>query len=213
MKNILSKYSHISFDLDGTLVHTIPAYRHKIVPMVVRKLSGTILNSHSVDKFWFEGVRDKTIQEDFNLKPDIFWDSFREIDTPEARSAHTFAYPDAERALIKLKDMGKTISIITGAPHWIAAMEIEKLNGAPHDFYLSLNDVKFGEKPDPAGFLYVLENLKKKPKDTVYIGNSSEDAYFAQKAGADFIYLERKEHEFSLEKEAIATIQSLDELF
>jgi len=146
MKNILSKYSHISFDLDGTLVHTITEYRHKIVPEVVKKLNGTIANSHSVDKFWFEGVRDKTIQEDFNLNPSVFWDLFKEIDTSEARSAHTFAYSDAERTLIKLKDMGKTISIITGAPHWIAAMEIEKLNGAPHDFYLSLNDVKFGEK-------------------------------------------------------------------
>jgi len=69
------------------------------------------------------------------------------------------------------------------------------------------------KKPNPAGFLFVLENLKMKPKNTVYIGNSSEDAYFAQKTGADFIYLERKEHEFNLEKEAIATIQSLDELF
>lgn len=34
-EKILQEYKHISFDLDGTLVHTLAAYRHKIVPDVV----------------------------------------------------------------------------------------------------------------------------------------------------------------------------------
>lgn len=210
---MIQKYKHISFDLDGTLVHTIPKYRHKIVPKVVKVLGGKILNKHSVDKFWFESNRSVIIKNEFNLDPDIFWKLFREADLPEKRSAHTKAYQDAEIILRKLKNAGKVTSIITGSPHWIAKMEIEKLNGAPYDYYLSIHDSEFDEKPDPRSLNFVLDKLKIKPQETVYIGNSNEDAYFAKNAGTDFIYLERKEHKFDLRDYSIATINNLEELF
>lgn len=210
---MLKKYKHISFDLDGTLVHTVPEYRHKIVPEVVEKLGGTIKEKHSIDRFWFEGGRDLIIQNEFGLNPPDFWKLFREVDLPESRSAHTRAYDDSERNFRKLKAMNKTISIITGAPHFVAQLEIEKLNGAPYDFYLSIFDNKFKPKPDPGSLQYALKKLDMKPAETVYIGNSNEDAHFAKNAGVDFIYLERKEHQFDLKDYAIATIHSLDELF
>jgi HAD superfamily hydrolase (TIGR01549 family) len=208
----LEKYKHISFDLDGTLVHTVEEYRNKIVPEVVQKLGGEIKDKKAINRFWFEGNRDETICKEFGLTPPVFWKLFRELDTPEKRSARTFAYPDAEKALRKLKSQGKVISIITGAPQWIAKMEIEKLNGAPCNFFLSLTSSKFGNKPDPAGFLFALEKLKINSQNTLYIGNSNEDASFAQNAGVDFLYLERKEHSFSLSDYSIGEINSLDQL-
>jgi phosphoglycolate phosphatase len=209
---MLQKYKHISFDLDGTLVHTLPKYRQKVVSLVIEHLGGKILNLHSIDKFWFEADRNKIIRNEFDLDPKLFWDLFSKKDLTEKRSAHTFAYPDAEPALRKLKDMDKKISIITGAPHRIAQMEIKKLNGAPHDYYLSL-DKKFNEKPDPTGFWHVLKKINCQPSETVYIGNSNEDALFAENAGVDFIYLERKEHQFYLGKNSIARIHGLNKLF
>lgn len=210
---MLKKYKHISFDLDGTLVHTIPEYRHKIVPEVVSQLGGTIKDVLLIDRFWFEPDRNKLIQDEFGIQPDKFWELFRIMDHSENRSANTRAYDDAERTLRKLKNDNKTISIITGSPHHIAEMEIKKMNGAPHDFYLSILDKKFIEKPDPNSLDYVLKKLSINPNETVYIGNSSEDAYYAKNAGVDFIYLERKEHNFDLKDYAVAIINSLDELF
>lgn len=211
-KNILSKYKHFSFDLDGTLVHTIPEYRHKIVPEVVRSLGGSIDNKYSIDRFWFESGRNKIIESEFKVDPNLFWELFRKADLPANRSKHTYGYQDAEPTLRKLKSMGKVISIITGAPHWIAQMEIGKLNNAPHDFYLSINDSRFDEKPNPDSFYHALEILKNKPKESVYIGNSNEDAYYSKNAGVDFIYLERKEHKFDLKDYAITTVQTLEDL-
>lgn len=210
---MLKKYKHIAFDLDGTLVHTLPEYRHKIVPEVVSQLGGTVDNIRSVDKFWFEAGRDTTIQNEFHIEPDRFWQLFRTMDSTEKRSAHTQAYADVEKTFHKLKDSGKIISIITGAPHYIAKMEIEKLNGAPHDFYLSIFDNNFAEKPDPESFFHVLKKLNVNPAETVYIGNSNEDAYYAKNAGVDFIYLERQKHDFNLKDYSIEIIHSLDELF
>ena len=111
---MLSKYKHISFDLDGTLVHTIQEYRYKILPKVVEKLGGTIKEKRSMDRFWFESGRNKTIQEDFNVNPSSFWPLFRTLDTPEKRSHHTYAYDDAERSLRKIKKSGKILSIVIG---------------------------------------------------------------------------------------------------
>ncbi|MFH1183117.1 MAG: HAD-IA family hydrolase [Candidatus Moraniibacteriota bacterium] len=208
----LDKYKHISFDLDGTLVHTLEEYRFKVVPKVVKQLGGKIKYKHSVNKFWFEAGRDKTIKEEFNLDPETFWDLFKKIDTPNKRSSHTFAYPDAEPTLRFLKKINKIISIITGARDWIARMEIEKLNGAPYDFYLSLYDSDFNEKPDPAGLKFAMKKTQTNPGETLYVGNSNEDAYFAKNAGVDFLYLCRKEHNFDLRDYSIGKIHSLDEL-
>jgi len=209
---MLKKYKHISFDLDGTLIHTLPEYRHRVVPLVVRRLGGKVSDSHSVDRFWFEADRDQIIKNEFGLSPKKFWDLFLKNDSPKKRYHHTKPYEDSELSLRKIKELGKIISIITGAPHWIAQMEIQKLNNSPIDFYLSL-DEKLPVKPDPQGMLLTLKKLKMKPIETVYIGNSNEDARFAKNAGVDFIYLERKEHQFDLEKESIATIHSLNDLF
>lgn len=209
----LDKYRHIAFDLDGTLVHTVPEYRHRVVPMVVSALGGTVRDTRAVDRFWFESGRDEIIKNEFGLAPAAFWTLFRATDSAAERTLATVAYADAERALRRLKEMDKVISIITGAPHWIARMEIAKLNGAPHDFYLSITSSKFSEKPNPTSLYYALGELAVEPRETLYIGNSNEDAYYAKNAGVDFMYLERKEHQFDLKDYAVSTIRSLDELF
>lgn len=210
---MLSKYKHISFDLDGTLVHTVPEYRYKLVPQVINQLGGTVPDNHIVDRFWFEAGRDDLIKKEFRLNPEDFWKLFVASESLDERAAHTRVYDDVEQVLHKIKQLDKTISVITGAPHKIAELEVAKMNGAPCDFYMSIYNAGFDRKPDPASFHFVLEKLNFAPHETVYIGNSNEDAYFAKNAGVDFIYLERKEHDFDLEDYSVAIIHSLEELF
>ena len=139
---------------------------------------------------------------------------FRKIDSAEHRAAHTFAHEDSVRSMLKLKDLGKKISIITGAPTFIAELEIKKLERTSYDHYTCLrDDGPYAKKPDPRGMHFVLEKLQHKPHETLYIGNSNEDAEFAKNAGCDFLYLERKEHEFENTDWMVGVIESLDELF
>lgn len=211
---MLEKYKHVSFDLDGTLVHTISDYRYWIVPFVVKKLGGAISSLSAADEFWFEADRDETVSQKFKLNPETFWQLFKQIDTPRRRSKFTFAYHDVEDCFWRLNKMSKLISIITGAPLWISKMEVRKLNNAPVDFYLATNThKKLKAKPDPSGMYYVLERLAVSAQETVYIGNSNEDAIFAKNSGIDFIYLERQEHKFYLKNSAIAIIKTLNELY
>ena len=209
---MIQKYRHVSFDLDGTLVHTVPEYRHELVPRVVAKLGGRVREPRSIDRFWFESSRANIIRNEFELDPKKFWDLFHALDIAEERAHHTWLYPDAEPTLQELKRRGKGLSIITGAPQWIADMEIGKLTGVTCDYCLSITHSPYSEKPDPASFVHVMQHLGLEPHDVIYVGNSNEDAYYAKNAGVDFIYLERKEHEFDLKDYALATISSLSEL-
>ena len=209
---MIKKYKHISFDLDGTLVHTIPDYRHRIVSEVIATLGGRTAVKKDIDKFWFDADRDEVVKKKFGLEPDDFWLLFRQLDVPAHRSAQTFAYDEAEACFRKLKDCGKTISVITGAPENIARMEIAKLNGAPVDILLALAWSDFPSKPAPDGLRFVLNELKMDLADTVYIGNGKEDADFARNAGVDFIYLERQPHDLDFSGQVIKTIRSLEEL-
>jgi len=213
IKKMIKKYRHISFDLDGTLVHTFPEYRYRLLSVVTKILGGKVPANRDIDRFWFENARDEIILKDFGFKVDEFWEVFRKMDDPKERALNTDAYPDSEITLRKIKEAGKIVSIITGVPHIIAEFEIKKLNEAPVDYYLSIFDRGFEQKPAPESFRFVLNELETKPEETVYIGNSNEDAYFAKNAGVDFIYLERRQHEFDSKDWIIETIHSLEELF
>ncbi len=210
---MISKYNHISFDLDGTLVSTLPEYRQRIVPCVINNLGGMVGHPDLIDKFWFEPNRNEFISKNFKLDPDKFWRLFRELDKIEERAASTKVFNDVKKSLERLKKENKIISIITGAPQNIAKMEIEKFSKCHLDYQYSIDCKKFKEKPAPESFLFVLEELKSLPKDTVYIGNSIEDALYAKNSGVDFIHIERNEHHYDLKEHAIGVINSLEDLF
>lgn len=208
----LRKYTHFSFDLDGTLVHTVPEYRYAVVPEAAKRAGGVAYDTKIIDKFWFESGRDRILAEEFGIDPETFWSHFRTIDTPEYRSEHTRAYEDSEPTLQLLQTLGKTISIITGAPERIATMEIKKLRNVKIDHFTSLAWSNFSHKPHPGGLTHTLTQVKKTPNETLYIGNSNEDAEFAKNAGVDFVYIERKEHSFSFGNSILGTIHSLSDL-
>lgn len=210
---MVTSYKHISFDLDGTLVHTISQYRHTIIPVIVSRLGGRIPHPRSIDRFWFESHRDEVITRDFNLDPSAFWKVYNEIDTADGRASHTYAYDDAAPALQRLALMGKKISVITGARALVAQKELAKLGSVNIHYLCSTTGHGFREKPHPESLYHVLETLKVVPNETLYVGNSNEDAFFAKNAGVDFVYLERKQHEFDNTEWIGKTIHSLAEIF
>ncbi len=204
-------YKHISFDLDGTLVHTAPEYRYAVVPQVVDDLGG-VWTKETIDKFWFEANRSDTIQGGFELDPEIFWDQFRKMDTPELRMKSTFAYPECVAVLRRLKASGKTVSILTGAPRCLAEVEIALLGDVDIDHICPIGDSGFSDKPCPDSLHHALRTTGHLPHETLYVGNGAEDALFAQAAGCDFVLIDRGEHEVALIPDH-CRISSLEELF
>ncbi len=209
---MLDKYRHISFDLDGTLVHTVSEYRHGLVPKIVKRLGGRVRDPHDVNRFWFEGDRTTIIQQCFGLDPKIFWDAFHREDDPGVRANFTRAYDDVFETLTELKARGKVVSIITGSPDYVADVEIAKLGDVNIDLIHSTTSGVFPGKPDPAAMHFILRQLKLTPADTLYVGNSDEDVFFAKNAGVDFVHIDRGEHWFEWGNVAVRSIKRLTEL-
>lgn len=115
MKNLLTKYTLIVFDLDGTLVHTTAEYRYFVVPRVLERLGQdeTKISLKSIDKFWFDGDRDNTISEHFKVDPYKFWKTFHKYDLPQARKRFTRPYEDVLPALKAFKKRKKLLAIAT----------------------------------------------------------------------------------------------------
>ena len=53
------------------------------------------------------------------------------------------------------------------------------------DFIVGAENVKI-EKPNPEGLLWVMDHLKLKKEEILYVGDSLVDAQTAQNAGVDF---------------------------
>jgi len=208
---MISGYKHISFDLDGTLVHTMTEYRHKMISAVVKELGGNS-NPQSIDEFWFRPDRSKLVLEQFGVDPDLFWKTFGLHDTAEHRKPFTVVYPDVIPILKKINELRKTISIITGAPQWIADVEIAKLEGVSIAHSLALNGSRFVGKPCSDSMNHVLSELGHKPEETIYIGNGAEDALFAEAIGCAFVLVDRGEYPV-IHHRPLPTIKTLDELF
>ncbi|MDP3995243.1 MAG: HAD family hydrolase [bacterium] len=213
MAALLDNYTHISFDLDGTLVHTVPEYRFDVVPRTIRELGGHVPQDEAIiDQFWFTSGRDEVIAEHFGIEPEVFWDHFHSIDDAKTRAEYTSPYDDVAPVLRALKKSGKTISLITDAPDFIADLEIAHLPPNMFDCYISNASHGFTQKPDPESMAHALKQISATPSETVYIGNSMGDAVFAKNAGVDFIFADRKEHASDAHLHARHHIHSLADL-
>lgn len=212
MKNLINKYTLIVFDLDGTLVHTTAEYRYSVVPKVIQKLGQdpNKIALKDVDKFWFDGERNTTIKQCFKVDPYFFWKTFHKYDVPKERKRYTMPYEDVLPALNDLKEKGKILAVTTGAPKWIAQMEISLL---PPDLFtkvISVTSTRYKNKPHPQSLLACIRFCKKNVEESLYIGNSDDDAIYAKAANVDFLYIGRRKHSFSRSK--VATIHSLLDL-
>lgn len=208
---LLEQYQHFSFDLDGTLVYTVKEYRYPTISRAVLELGGRVQSEHDLDRFWFESGRDRIVRQRFGVQPEKFWQRFQEIDNPQERARHTFVYEDTIATLKILRDAGKKISIITGNRESNARLEMAVLADAPYDYFLPLHE-NFPSKPHGASLHTVITDLQVTPEETVYVGNSNEDVYYAHNARVDFIYLERGEHLMNIRTPIRARIFSLQQL-
>ena len=209
---IIDKYTLVVFDLDGTLVHTKAEYRYLLVPKVLKHLGkNPRIDLRLIDKFWFDGNRNTTIQNDFGCDPMIFWRTIHKVDDMKERDKYTYVYNDVHEAIYMLAKIGKVLAITTGAAKKLANFEADLL---PRELFTTITPIRsshYKDKPHPGSLLGCLKLCKANLNEAVYIGNSSEDCEYSANAGVDFIYLDRSEHDFK--GGSVSTIHTLLELF
>lgn len=203
-------YRAFIFDLDGTLVHTLPEYRYLIVGKTLSSFGKTASKKH-IDKFWFKTGRDSIIREKFVIDPDMFWKEYEKHDTPELRKLFVRLYKDIE-FIKELKQKGCKIGIVTGAPKFIIDMYMELIGRENFDAVIRAQlDGGIRPKPHPQGLKKCLSVLGAKEDEAVFIGNAEEDILAAQNIGVFDVLLDRGEHEVKGINPSL-TIKSIYEL-
>lgn len=189
-------YRAVLFDLDGTLVHTLPEYRYSVVPKTLSEFR-VVATNNDIDRFWFGNLdRDVVIRESFGIEPSLFWKAFRKHDYPKLRQEKSKAYPDTD-IIKELRQNGYKIGIVTGAPAHIAFPEIELLGEENFDgIILAHTENGIRPKPHPEGLEACLKLLGVRNNESIYVGNGDEDIESSKAAGILDVLVFRREHNF-----------------
>ncbi len=180
------KYKAMIFDLDGTLINSLPyhflAFKDLLLEHDIR------INDSHLKKMMGMPTTDilKELKKKYRFKENVH-------DLREERRYHYFkflgrrniVFPKVKETLKKLRFNYK-IAVATGSSKVIFMHSTDKDFQDVFDFVATINDVKKG-KPYPEQFLYTAGRLRAKPKDCVVIGDSIYDAIAAKRAGMDFI--------------------------
>lgn len=180
------KYKAIIFDLDGTLIDSLPLHvrafqdllkERKI--LVSKSVLDSLMGTPATNIFQF-------LKKNYGLKGNI-------TDLREERRYHFFKildhkniiFPGVMKLLPKLKRKYK-IAIATGSSFSTYSHSTPKNFQDLFDFSVTINDVKKG-KPHPDQFLLAAKKLNVKPERCLVVGDSTYDAIGAKRAGMDFV--------------------------
>ncbi|RLI98117.1 MAG: hypothetical protein DRP00_02665 [Candidatus Aenigmatarchaeota archaeon] len=201
------------FDLDGTLVYTLPSFKYEVMVKTLSELGMNVFRKDEIDEFWYGTDRDKIIEKYFRVEPQRFWEIFSKYNKPERRVEYTEVYEDVH-VLRSLKEKYKLkLGIITSNPYPIAKKEVELLEREGIEFDSIVTPNYPEEKPKPNAKLVerCLKELGVEKKDVVLVGNGKEDWLLAKNAGIPFILIEREDNKLEIEGNC-EKIKSLYEL-
>jgi HAD superfamily hydrolase (TIGR01509 family) len=207
------KYKAIIFDLDGTLINSLPyhflAFKDLLLEHDIR------IDNRHLKKLMGMPTTDilKELKNKYKFKENV-------QDLREERRYHYFKFLGMRNIVFKgitatLKKLrfNYKIAVATGSSKVVFAHSTDKDFQDVFDFVATINDVNKG-KPYPEQFLYTARNLHVKPNDCVVVGDSIYDAIAAKHAAMDFIGVTTgyNKKQILAEYGAVKVLKSVNEL-
>jgi len=181
-------YSHIIFDLDGTLIESLPGIatalnaalaEHKLPTHstdAIRSFIGD--GSHSLCARAAEDQNESTIEQ-------VHQSFLREY--PKAWKTGTLVFEGILELVKSLKSMNCTLSILSNKPHCFTTEMVDYFfPDKPFDLVLGQRD-GITQKPDPSGVHELLGELEQSSNNSVLVGDSTIDIVTARNAGISSI--------------------------
>jgi len=179
------------FDLDGTLINSVPDLATSI-NFMLKSLNRDTFSEDEIHKWVgngavvlvkraLSGSREiKNIDETlFNKAYEIFMNHYKNNVCNK-----TILYPNVKETLKKLQD--KKLAIVTNKPFKFVEPIIKKLEIDMFDLYLGADSLD-EKKPSAKPLLYVCEKFNINPKNAIMIGDSKNDIIAAKNAKIESI--------------------------
>ena len=180
------KYELVIFDLDGTLIDSLPYHFLAFKDLMLEY--GIRIDDKHLKKLIGMSTNDilKDLKKKYKFKERI-------QDLREERRFHYFKFlgnrniifPQVRAALKKLHSSCQ-LAIATGSSKIILTHSTDKSFQELFDCIVSINDVRKG-KPDPDELFLAARKLHAVPKKCLVVGDSIYDAIAAKSGGMDFI--------------------------
>ncbi len=207
------------FDLDGTLMDTLGSIAY-FVNYTMAELG---LESIETEKFkYFAGdgraellhrslAYNNSDTEECFLKACKIYDKAYEGNTMHL----TKVFGGIKEELLKLKNSGRKIAVLSNKPHTVTQSVINKTFGEDFFDYVQGQTPNITMKPDPAGLTIIAQKFDIQPEECVMVGDTNVDMLTGKNAGANSLgvlwgFRERKELE---ENGATKVIDTPDMIF
>lgn len=192
---MLDRYQTFIFDLDGTLVDSVPdlalALNHalneqhleSVTQQQVRQWVGNGSKKLVERALYAIGQWSETQQQSLHKQ---FLLSYEEFLNRESQ-----LYPKTLELLQTLKANHKTLALLTNKPIQFVKPLLSALGIVEHFSFMLGGDSLPEKKPSPLPLLHIMESLEQSPEQCVMIGDSRSDVLCAQAAHVDCILLEQ----------------------
>ena len=202
----------VIFDLDGTLINAYNAI-YKGLVYVLKKIDAPIPNLETVKKK--VGWGEKSLLLNFipeERLPDVI-DLYRSKQK-ELLPSLAYLLPGVSETLNYLKDKGLKMAIASNRPSYTANLILKSLKIKDYFSVTFFEDSLKNRKPHPEMITKIMERLKTKAEETLYVGDMTIDAQTGKRAGVKTVIVltcssEREEVE---KEEPYDIINSLSDL-
>ncbi len=185
------KYPYIVFDLDGTIVESLPGIAAGL-NTALAELGKPLITLAQLRLYIGEGARKLCAQtlgyeseedaprEEVETLLDIFRREYRESWKEEG----TRCFPGIQSMLMKLAACGAHMAVLSNKPHEATCSIVEHLfRGMPLSPVLGYQEGSFPRKPDPAALHHIAAGWGVSTSELILVGDSTHDAQCAENAG------------------------------
>ncbi len=208
----MKNYSAYLFDLDGTLVDS-EKLKGKALAETCTLFGGVVgadIYKVVMGESWFHVTRHffkmTKIEPDFEK----FNAEFRAI-YQELLRKELAPNPNVVELLIKLKEAGKKLGVVSSASSWMVDQVLSQLNLLDYFEVVITNEQVTKHKPNPEAYLLALEKLSISSSEVLVFEDSKSGLLAAKKANCDSVAFR---HEFNLNNDfslAIHVISDFNE--
>ncbi len=197
---LLSQYHTFVFDLDGTLVDSVPDLTLALNAALDQSCLPQV--SASQVRSWVGNGSAKLVERAAQfIQPDMplfqisalhkqFLQSYSGVLCKESQ-----LYPGVESLLDTLKQQGKQLALLTNKPVQFLPELLQHL-GIDHYFAMVLGGDSLPEKkPSPMPLQHILQQLSVPEDSCLMVGDSRSDILCAQQAGVDCVALLQGYHQ------------------
>lgn len=180
---LIMKYRHIVFDVDGTLLDTAQC----ILEALKETLETVIGQAPEIDRLRFAlGMTSENVLRHLSVREELIpsviemW-----VKKEEDCSGLIHPFPGIEDLLIRLKNAGVRMGIVTSRTH--SELDLVFRPFSLKDFFsvIICADDTEEHKPSPAPLLKYMEITRAVPEEVLYVGDSTQDMECAKRAGTD----------------------------